>query len=284
MNKVYGIIQEKILEMLDAGVAPWRKPWMGEPTSLSSGKVYRGINYIMLGCAPYSSPYWVTYKQAQKRGGNVRKGEKSFPCIFWKWNEYQDADTGEVKKAPMLRLYRVFNAEQCDGVDVPALPNPGGAAEVCDAARVVSDGYLERPGAPTLQHVEPRAYYSPAADVVNMPKPELFESGEEYSSVLFHELTHSTGHDSRLKRDGIATLAAFGAHTYTEEELIAEMGAAFLCGHCGIERATLEMSAAYIDGWRRKISKDPKLVVMAGARAQKAADLILGRTFDGGNN
>ena len=113
-----------------------------------------------------------------------------------------------------------------------------------------------------------------------MPAPNSFKSDEFYYSVLFHELTHSTGHKSRLDREGITDLAAFGSHTYSREELIAEMGAAFLCGHCGIENQTIDNSAAYIASWRQKLGSDPKLIVQAAAQAQKAADFMLDRKWD----
>ena len=136
------------------------------------------------------------------------------------------------------------------------------------------------PKRPEIRHGEASAYYQPANDFVNMPKPELFDAEPEYYSTLFHELTHSTGHADRLNRDGITKLAAFGDDNYSQEELVAEMGAAFLCGHTGIENQTIENSAAYIDGWRKKLSADKKVVVYAAAQAQKAADFILNNTQD----
>jgi antirestriction protein ArdC len=274
MSKAYALITDKVLEALDKGTVPWRKPWAGEPTSLQTGKVYRGINYLLLGCAPYGSPFWATYKQAQQRGGQVRKGEKSWPCVFWKWLE-REGDDGKARRFPLLRFYRVFNSEQCDGLELPEMAAATRENAPIDAAETIWANMPQRPAVVGSA----RACYSPQADNIGMPAREMFDASESYYSVLFHEATHSTGHESRLDRDTVRD-SAFGTHDYSKEELVAEMGAAFLCGHAGIDGATLEQSAAYIDGWRRKISKDPKLVVDAAAKAQKAADFILGRSWD----
>ena len=134
------------------------------------------------------------------------------------------------------------------------------------------------PTAPEILHDADGAYYRPAEDRVHMPPQTRFESPEEYYSTLFHELTHSTGHVSRLDREGIQDVAPFGSSTYSREELIAEMGAAFLCGHCRIEQATLDNSAAYLQGWLKKLRGDARLIVTAAAAAQKAADYILDET------
>jgi len=279
-KSVYDIITDVIIKRLDAGVIPWRKPWrtFGPSRNLISGKPYRGINQFILGCAPFSSPFFVTFKQAKECGGFVRAGERSLPCVFWTEWQVEDKDTGEDKKIPVLRFYNVFNSEQCDGLnharlaellgaDSPAAFNP-----IADAQAVV-DGMPKRPA---IQHTEPRAFYRPSTDTVNMPTPGLFVSPESYYDTLFHELGHSTGHASRLARKGIMDHHFFGDSDYGQEELVAEMTAAFLCGHCRIEQAIIENSAAYIGSWLRTIKQDAKLVVIAAAQAQKAADFILG--------
>ena len=280
-NKVYDIVTDRVLSLLERGVVPWKKPWAGgdPPQNLVSKKPYRGINPFLLACAGFSSPYWVSYKQAQKLGGNVRKGEKSTPVIFWKrWaTEKKDPETGERQSVtiPLLRYYSVFNSDQCDGVTVPTDPDAHDWEPIQRCEQVVAD----MPKRPTIDHGEPRAWYRPAADTVNMPRRDLFVGAAEYHSTLFHELTHATGHRSRLNRSGIEKIAAFGSADYSREELVAEMGAAFLCGHCGIEQATVENSAAYINGWLRKLRDDHKLVVVAAAQAQRAADFMLGVTY-----
>ena len=283
-STVYDIVTDQVLKLLERGTVPWHRPWHGGelPQNLVSRKAYRGINPFLLGCTGYASPYWLSYKQAQQRGGNVRKGEKSTLVVFWKrWTtEKRDAETGEKTSTtlPILRYYRVFNVEQCEGVEAPELADKDfEPIERCES--VVAD----MPNAPTIENRETRAYYRPRTDTVNMPRPELFNSAPEYYSTLFHELTHSTGHVSRLRRKDIEDVQPFGSADYSREELVAEMGAAFLCGHCGIEAATIENTAAYLNGWLRKLRDDRKLVIVAAAQAQRAADCILGVSWEGGD-
>ena len=278
-KNVYEIITEQICTLLDEGTIPWHKPWTGSagamPRSLESGKVYRGINLFLLACRDFESPYWLTFNQAKKKGGQVRKGEKGTHIIFFQWKEYEKQnDNGETvkEKRPILRYYVVFNLEQIDGIEAPKSEvKDFGFNPIQEAEKIVHN----MPNRPQITHNEQRAYYQPKADRVNMPKGTSFAHDEEYYSTLFHELTHSTGHTTRLNRAGITELAAFGDETYSREELVAEFGAAFLCGHAGIEPATLENSAAYIQGWSKKLKSDPRLIVTAAAQGQKAADFIL---------
>ena len=299
-NKVYEIVTDQIIRQLEEGTVPWHKPWKwgsgfsfsgstAGPVNLATKKPYRGINIFLLLCTPYESPYWVSIKQANKLGGRVRKDEKSSMVIFWKPLEVEDKEnknedgTPKKKTIPLLRYYRVFNVEQCEGLEskIPQPPEPEPEApepepfQPIECCEKVVEGM---PNRPEIRHKEARAYYRPSEDFVNLPKQELFESPEEYYSTAFHELTHSTGHKSRLARPEITKgLIVFGSHDYSKEELVAEMGAAFLCGHCQIEQKTLYNSAAYIQGWLKKLRDDRKLVVHAAAAAQRAADYILGK-------
>lgn len=283
---VYDVITARIMELLDKGIIPWRKPWRGGragmPKNLASGKAYRGVNVFLLHCASmsegYDSPYWLTFKQAKERGGNVRKGQHGMPVIFWNWIEKEKTlATGDKVKeeVPFLRYYTVFNVEQCEGIDYPKPDTQGDPLEFqpigeCES---VVDGFTDKPAIEHDGHG--RAFYRPATDTVHLPETVRFDSKQGYYATLFHELTHSTGHENRLGRCKDQKQAAFGSTDYGKEELVAEMGAAFLCGHCGIEGQTIENSAAYVDGWRRAIRQDKKLVVHAAAQAQKAADYIL---------
>ena len=277
---VYEIITDRIVSQLEAGTAAWHKPWNGtqfHPRNLVSNRVYRGINPFLLACCKYESPYWLTFKQAKQLGGSVKKGEKSMPVVFWKWNEVEDAENGKPKQVPILRYYNVFNLAQCELPEEkqpPALEVETHEFSPIDACESL---VREMPKAPAIKHDTVSACYRPSIDEVHMPPAERFENPAEYYSTLFHELTHATGHESRLHREGICEVAQFGSRTYSKEELIAEMGAAFLCGHCGIEDTTLDNSAAYIQGWLKKLRGDSRLVVHAAAAAQKAADFILGR-------
>jgi antirestriction protein ArdC len=279
---VYEIITERIVTLLESGTVPWRKPWRGDsglPQNLRSGKAYRGVNVFLLSCAPYTSPYWVSFKQAQQLGGSVRKGERGYPVVFWLWRDKQTGETvdhGASARgaAPMIRYYTVFNAAtQCDGLDVPTPPavTPFDPIERCEGV------VAAMPGAPGIRHGGSMACYQPSVDLVAMPDRETFTTREMYYSTLFHELGHSTGHATRLSRPGITDPTKFGDHAYSREELIAEMTSAFLCGHCEIAPATLENQAAYLASWLKVLRGDSTLVVQAAAAAQKAADWILDR-------
>jgi len=269
--RIYEIINNRIISLLEEGEIPWRKPWVsGEPVNFITKKPYRGINPFILISSGFSCPYWVSFRQAKGKGGSIKKGEKGFPVVFWKWIEIEDPDSGK-KRVPFLRYYTVFNLEQTEGIEIPKSQTRD-FHPIEKAEKVIS----EMPSAPVIEHNQPQAYYQPSDDVVNMPKSNLFESDEEYYSTLFHELAHSTGHESRLNRDEISKISPFGSHNYSKEELVAEMGSAFLCGHCGIEPAVIENQAAYIQSWLKKLRNHKKWLVYAAARAQRAADFILG--------
>ena len=272
---VYEIITEQIMDKLKEGEIPWHRPWVGgePPKNLVSKRAYTGVNIWLLASTHYSSPYWVSYKQATDLGGQVRKGEKSTMSVFWKQFEVEDKATGEKDTIPMLRYYRIFNVSQCDGLNdkVPQHESRQDFQPISECERIV-DGM---PNKPAVNTGEPRAYYHTRLDYVNMPAREVFDNEEGFYSVLFHELTHSTGHESRLKRKTVAEATSFGSANYSREELVAEMGAAYLCGTAGIVNATIDNSAAYIQGWLKHLANDPKAVVLAAAQAQRAADYIL---------
>lgn len=285
--KVYEIITDRILEQLEKGNVPWHKPWAGgeAPKNLITKKEYRGVNVFILSAMGYTSPYWLSFKQAQELGGAVRKGEKGCPVVFWKWLTKTD-DDGNIteEKIPMLRYYTVFNVAQVDGIDekrIPALAIKYNDLEKIERCEAV---VYAMPKRPEILHNEQQAYYRPSTDTVNMPKFETFDGSEEYYSTLFHELVHSTGHEKRCNRKGVdcsdGSWSSFGSTPYAKEELVAEMGAAFLCGYCQIENRTIDNSTAYIKSWLRKFRDDKKMVIMAAAQAQKAADFILGIKHD----
>ena len=288
MADVYGIITEQIINRLEAGTVPWHCPWGGRnamPRNAVSGAEYRGINSFLLHQlrlhGGYESRYWLTYKQAQARGGHVRKGEKSVPVIFWKWydREKKEADTSEPQKQrlPVLRYYSVFNADQCEGVTIPPDDSESHEWEPLDACEQLVEAM---PDGPEIREGGVVAAFLPAEDIVRMPSRSRFPSAEGFYASLFHELTHATGHEKRLNRRPSTDTRTFGDDAYSREELVAEMGAAFLCGHAGITPDTIENAAAYIDGWLSVLRADSRLVVQAAAQAQKATDFILGRTWD----
>jgi len=276
---VYQIVTEQITALLTAGTVPWRKPWNGDgqAINLASKKPYRGINAFLLACAPYTSPYWATFKQISDLGGKVRKGEKSTLVIFWKMYETKDKhNEDETKVVPVLRYYRVFNLDQCDGITAPDTDGASSRFEhdPIEAAEAIALAMQNRP---VVTFGGDRAFYSPARDAVTVPALCQYRNPSEYYSTYFHELAHATGHESRLNREGITSTHFFGDAVYSREELVAEMSAAFLCGEAGIVQETITNSAAYIQGWLKALKNDKKLVVVAAAQAQKAADYILNR-------
>jgi|GEM_PF-64333 len=272
-SDIYQLVTDRIIALLEAGTVPWRKPWSGyasAPQNLVSRKAYRGINLLLLHAAGFASPFWLTFRQAQELGGRVKKGEKSFPVVFWKL--FEDDEHGEPRTIPFIRYHSVFNVAQCEGIECPLAPVPRPEFQPIGECEQVVSGM---PKAPVIAHGFNRACYSPIRDSVEMPDRAAFSPPEEYYSVLFHELTHATGHPTRLGRKGVAETNSFGSDPYSREELVAEMGAAFLCGHCGIGAATIDQSASYIENWLTRLKNDRKLVIKAAADAQKAADFIL---------
>jgi antirestriction protein ArdC len=276
-NEVYERITDRIVALLTQGTVPWHKPWKattGLPRNLVSKKPYRGINAFLLLAMSYESPFWLTFRQAAALGGSVRKGEKACPVVFWKQLKIADKETDETKRIPLLRYYHVFNVAQCDGLKV----NPA-VAPACHAGTKPETIVANMPQPPVVKHGMTRASYSLHEDRVAMPDRERFASDAEYFSTLFHELVHSTGHEKRLNRATILESKGFGSDPYCREELVAEMGAAFLCGEAEIAERVVENSAAYIQNWLTQLKNDKTLIVQAAAQAQKAADFILGRTF-----
>jgi len=283
-NTIYEMVTERIVSLLESGVVPWRKPWSGSrsvelPMNYVSSKAYRGINTFLLMCMGFSSRYWMSFKQAEEKGGHVRKGEKATPVIFWKRYETKDRKTGEDIEVPVLRYYNVFNLDQIEGVAAQDAPKPVNHDFVpVDAAQSIIDAM---PNPPTITHGGVRAFYRSSEDLVTLPPQKLFEQPEEYYSTVFHELTHATGHEKRLNRRPSTEIRHFGDREYSQEELCAEMGSAYLCAEAGISQCVIENQAAYIDGWLRVLKSDSKMVVVAAAQAQRAADFILGRKFEG---
>jgi antirestriction protein ArdC len=265
-SKSYDRITERIVSQLTQGTVPWHKPWQvqtGLPRNLVSQKPYRGINVFLLMAMNYESPHWLTLRQANLLGGQIKPGEKSCPVVFWKPMKVKDKESGEDKKIPFLRLYHVFNVAQCAGLkNIP--PADDSAFVSTKPAEIVA----HMPLPPAIKHGMNSAYYSPANDIIGMPDHERFDAEDQYHATLFHELVHATGHERRLKRASIMERNGYGSEPYGKEELIAEMGSAFLCGYAGIVDRTINSSAAYLEGWLKKLKEDKTLIVHAAAQAQ----------------
>lgn len=275
-NNVYDIINQRMMQLLEAGTVPWKRGWnvtSSMPRSLNTKKEYRGINVFLLASMQYSQPWFLTFNQIKERGGTIKQGEKACPIVFWKWVDRTDPE--DKNKVPLLRYYNVWNVEQTEGVTYPELVTDTNVFASIDAAEKIISAM---PNKPLIEHMGSRAYYNPRQDAVTLPKLTSFESAEEYYSTAFHELSHSTMHESRLDRKVKDEVHKFGDEEYSKEELVAEMGASFLCGHAGIENDTIENSAAYIQGWLKALKNDKTLLVHAAAQAQRSTDYILNVT------
>jgi len=298
MSAAYEKITNQIIEALEQGDIPWEKPWntLGSAPQSVHGKRYRGFNAIWLDFVQNRQGYkdcrWITYNQAKKQGGQVRKGEKSQAVTLW-MQSYNHESSCPVKKSNqpcknirkakcqrfmIMRYYSVFNVEQVDGLDLkPMDPGTLNDFDPIEAAVEVIADYQEREGIDINWNGD-AAYYSPDLDQVTVPNSRTFRSIESYYSTVFHELAHSTGHKSRLNRKDSNKVVRFGDPLYAQEELVAEMTNAFLGGETGVtSEVEADQRVAYIQSWLKALRNDKKMVVMAAAQAQKAADLILDR-------
>lgn len=278
---VYEQVTDRVVALLEQGTVPWRKPWTNGMPQNIEGRKYRGINAFLLGVSGHTTPFWMTFNQAKERNGTVKKGEHGTMIVFWKRLKVteKNEDTGkmEQKVVPMLRYYYVFNLDQTENVKVPKRVTEWLEGHTFDheplaEAEAIVAGYEN---GPSISEDGDAAYYVPALDAITVPPRSSFKELDEFYGTLFHELGHSTGHESRLHRD---QKHGFGTHDYGREELVAEMTAAFLAAECGIETTT-ENTAAYLASWVKTIREDTKAVVVAAGQAQRAADLILGVVF-----
>jgi antirestriction protein ArdC len=243
-------------------VAPWVKPWhshgVDAPYNPIAKRYYNGINFVQLSMMPGSTHNWVTYKQAQSVGAQVRKGSKGVQVIYFSPLEVQDKVSNEVKKIPMLKTYTVFNADQVDGLELPA-PTERTEIEAVESCEAFIKAQRAR-----IQFGGNRAFYVPSLDYIQLPELDQFKSTPDYYATALHELSHWTGHESRLNRD---FKNRFGSEAYAFEELVAELGSAMLCAHLKIDGQL--QHASYIDSWLKVLKDDPKNILKASALAQK---------------
>jgi len=271
---IYSEVTARIMEQMEQGIIPWQKPWVacGKAISRTTGKPYSLLNQMLLG----RPGEYLTFKQCQEAGGKVRKGEKAQMVVFWKWIETEDEETHEKKEVPFLRYYNVFHIDQCEGITAKhttetAFPD-GAAAD--EAAQAIIADYLNRESVKLTHQEGDRAFYRPNTDEIVLPLMKQFHSTAKYYSTAFHEITHSTGHEKRLNR--LEKIAFFGSDAYSKEELVAEIGAATLVNHCGIETSSsIRNNAAYIQNWLKVLKDDKRFIVSAAGKAEKAVQLIL---------
>ena len=275
---VYEMITNRIIAELEKGNIPWKRPWTGVRSGAYNRitkKPYSIINQILL---KYSGEY-ATFKQWSELGGHIKKGEKSEIVVFWKIYQKEEIneETGEkeVRKIPVLKYYNVFHISQVEGVK--PLEVPFKEVEPIEEADKIITMYVNREHLDFKELPSNKAFYSPSRDRVVVPMKEQYENINEYYSTTFHELTHSTGHKSRLDRLETGAIASFGSETYSKEELVAEIGSASLMNMLGIETPqTFKNSTAYIQNWLQVLKNDNKFIVSASSRAEKAVNYILG--------
>ncbi len=271
---IYKEITDRIIAQMEKGIIPWRKPWAANSRAISytTGKPYSLLNQMLLGRAGE----YATFKQIQMAGGYVRKGEKAHMVVFWKMMEQEDETTGEKKQIPLLRYYNVFHIDQCEGITAKhTQPTPTTAAATDANAETIVSDYCSRAGVKLIHQEGDKAFYRPSTDTITIPTLAQFAETAEYYGTLFHEMVHSTGHSSRLNR--LTATANFGGEEYSKEELVAEIGAAALVNHAGLETAaSFRNNAAYIQNWLGVLKGDKCFIVSAASKADKAVSLIMG--------
>ncbi len=284
---VFDRVTKKIIADLEQGVRPWQKPWSDNNAGSRivrprrhNGEPYNGVNVLLLWDAAiergYQNPTWMTYQQAEEYGAHVRKGEKSSFVVYANKVTKVETDekTGDTieKQIPFLRGYHVFNAEQIDGLPEKFIvkPEPPTGATIGERLESV-DAFIKHTGA-TVRHGGDRAFYAEGSDYIQIPLVEAFKDSESYYATLAHETTHWTKHKDRLNRE--FGRVVWGDEGYAKEELVAEIGSAFLCADLGITPETREDHAAYIESWLKALKDDKKLIFTAAAHATRAVEFL----------
>lgn len=273
-KSVYELVTERIIEELEKGSIPWEKPWSGRRSgayNFVTKRSYSLMNQMML---KHRGAYG-TFKQWTEKGGKIRKGEKSEIVVFWKFQiveeENEDGEKEE-KKIPMLRYYNVFHISQVDGVELKEEELP--EVDPIESAEKIKRDYVEREHIKILEYATNEAFYSPSGDFIQVPERGQYKDANEFYSTLYHEMVHSTGHKNRLNR--LEKDANFGNEVYSKEELVAELGSASIMNMLGLEtKKTFRNSAAYIQSWIKVFKNDPRFIVSAAGKAEKAIKFIM---------
>jgi antirestriction protein ArdC len=274
-------ITAAIVERLEAGVRPWVQPWTGASVSRplrACGTPYRGINVLWLWMAAeaagHSSPFWLTYRQSQLLGGQVRKAERGTIAIFYRAYQAEEADEGNDAEGPrtrrVLKSFTVFNACQIDGLPSRFFPEPRPLPPPTERDSALDRFFAAVPA--RIRHWGAEAFYSPVLDQVTMPQPGLFRDLDHYRATLAHELSHWTGHESRLARQ---LGGRFGSEAYAMEELVAELSSALLGAELGLPVDHLDHHASYLASWLKVLKADSRAILTVAAKAEEAASLLL---------
>lgn len=284
MKNVYQIITDKIIEQLNKGIIPWRKPWSNVSSEMSCYNIVSGREYSFLNCMLLEKAGgYMTFKQAKEKGYHIKKGAVANVVTFWMTQQYteevqhEDGTTGELKLSrPVLKYYQVFHQDDIEGLEVKTTAEDVRPTLSQDEkAEGIITEYVQRSCIKFTAKESCSAYYSPVTDEVVVPSIEQYTNVGEYYSTIFHELTHSTGAKSRLDR-GLLKDAGFGSENYSKEELVAEIGSAMLTSLCDFDvKESFQNSVAYISGWMQRLKEDNRLIVSAASRAEKAVKYIL---------
>jgi antirestriction protein ArdC len=274
---LYSDVTARILQSMEAGVMPWDRQWQSAGSSIPMNAVterpYSGVNVLLFWMSAdqgYARPRYLTFNQAKEAGGNVRKGEHGTKVYFFKQLTVQDKASGEDKQIPMLREYTVFNAAQCENLPDRIANGEYVAPLNQDQREALADRFIQSTGADFREGVG-KPCYVPSKDFISMPPFSAFKSQTSFYSIAFHELTHWTGAKHRLDRD---FSGRFGTNAYAAEELVAELGAAFLNAEFGFDNEA--QNAAYIDSWIALLKSDSRAIFTAASKASKAAEYLRG--------
>ncbi len=278
---IYQRITDQIIQAIESGARKWTMPWhqsCGVPANATTQKRYRGVNILNLWAIAvnksYNSALWATYSQWDSIGAQVRKGEKASFVVFWKFFDHEQQDDGDhndqqgattTRRGPMARCYPVFNADQVDGFQPPSPPDP-----LTDERNQNAEAFFANTGA-IVRHGGDQAFYSPATDHIQMPPFEAFHSVDSYYSTLAHEAIHFSGAPHRLNRD---IRNRFGSEAYAAEELIADLGSAFVCADLGLASEPRPDHAAYLQHWLTVLKSDRRAIFTAASHAQRAVDFL----------
>ncbi|MBK9632895.1 MAG: DUF1738 domain-containing protein [Saprospiraceae bacterium] len=293
IDPLYEEVTNRIIELIENGVAPWRMPWStyGLARNYLSGRFYTGINFLLMNNTKHPVPYFMTFKQVKELGGKVKSGSKSEMVIYFKIfykdeNNFTMTDEEakakrlkgeEIKILRFIRYFNVFNIEDIEGVELDL--NRFKEVKLTANERNERCEYIIKnmPNPPEFRQIDAnRAYYSPKGDYINLPSLNQFESAEHYYATSFHEMIHSTGHESRLARPAIMDMSGFGSKSYSHEELIAEVGANYISNHCQIDfDSVITNSASYLADWLEVLQEDSMFIFKVSAEAQRAVDYIL---------
>jgi antirestriction protein ArdC len=281
MKDIYTDVTNRIVAALEQGAAPWVCPWRqgsALPNNLATGKAYRGINVLILAIEAMSRNFtdnrWLTFRQANALGARIRQGEHGTAIVFYRMHEISeagvvfDAESAEVRRIPLLKTYFVFNVDQLNGLPDRFVLPPLQPWQPLD----VAEQLITQTGA-LICHGGNQAFYRPSSDTIQLPPMTSFAHADDYYATALHELTHWTGHSQRLNR---LLVQRPGVEAYAFEELVAEIGAAFLCAHCGLNGVVEH--ASYIETWLNALRRDKRLIFVAAGAAQKAADFVMGTT------